>query len=300
VAARLTRRAGATAGHLNAPRPAPQLAIKLCTAAAAKHPASAYIKSLRSLALVRSGKQEEAWEVSGPPRPSSEACSQASRPCRACPAVAAQAASSSQSRAPTPPPPPRTVCPALQAAQQVLRSATSDESALHTLALTLKPLDKLHRLTAAYELSVDAHPGSTDLLRGLFQCHVRCEMSSRSRSRQRLVLAAARSRRQRLVPRACQSHAAAAWPAAATFVVAGRCCKSPSACGARRGLVPAGATAADRTACALLQEPRLCQAAAGGPEALQAVRRGALHVVGGKRQASSRPTSRPLWGPQHT
>lgn len=55
----------------------------------------------------------------------------------------------------------------------MLNSATSDESALHTLALALKPLNKLDALPAAYELSLSKHPGSLELLRGLFGQAVR-------------------------------------------------------------------------------------------------------------------------------
>ena len=64
-------------GHLTAISPsAPlaQLAIKLCNAALAKHPASAYLKTLKSLSLVRSGKQEEAWEVSARAQAPQAAC----------------------------------------------------------------------------------------------------------------------------------------------------------------------------------------------------------------------------------
>jgi hypothetical protein len=58
-------------------------------------------------------------------------------------------------------------------ADEVLAAAPPDDHALNMLLLVLKPADRVHDITAAYEAACSKQPGNEDLLQGLFACHVR-------------------------------------------------------------------------------------------------------------------------------
>lgn len=144
-----------------------QGAIKLANAGIQKYPDCHVFRSLKAVALERTGKLDEAlqvgaslrWHCSKQP---ACCCSCCLRQARCAVATPHAPATRLQSRC------------AAQAVQQVLAAAPPDDHVLNMLLLVLKPANRTADLLPAYEAAFAKAPHNEELAAGLFACHVRC------------------------------------------------------------------------------------------------------------------------------
>lgn len=185
AAARAAARRRRHPSRSRAPPPArhsPQAAIKLANAGLARYPDVPVLQSLKAVALVRTGKLDEALEVRPPgrcPRRRSSTTAgngrRANRSSRLLRRLLPLTAT---------PPPALRAClpPARQLTEALLAAAPPDDHVLNMTLLVLKPADRVADLLPAYEAALAKQPGNEELLHGLFACHARCGAPQCSRA----------------------------------------------------------------------------------------------------------------------